>query len=118
MRHCSLGGPVASIRSELIVLPSSRELTTTIPGHCHHPRVVAMNRVTQQLVFVSHSLESCSQPRTYRYNKLSKLKSIFQLKIKYKSMKDSGIARRDDDNPVVFVRRYRRANEVASPVST
>jgi hypothetical protein len=33
-------------------------------------------------------------------------------------MKDSGIARRDDDNPVVFVRRYRRANEVASPVST
>jgi hypothetical protein len=33
-------------------------------------------------------------------------------------MKDSHIARRDDDNPVVFVRRYRRANEVASPVLT
>jgi hypothetical protein len=32
-------------------------------------------------------------------------------------MKDSHIARRDDDNPVVFVRCYRRANEVASPVS-
>jgi hypothetical protein len=32
-------------------------------------------------------------------------------------MKDSCIVRRDDDNPVVFVRHYRRANEVASPVS-
>jgi hypothetical protein len=50
MRHCSLGGPVASIRSKLIVLLSSRELTTTFPGHCHRPRVVEMNQVTQQLV--------------------------------------------------------------------
>jgi hypothetical protein len=33
-------------------------------------------------------------------------------------MKDSRIGRRDDDNPVVFMRRYRRANEVTSPVST
>ena len=32
-------------------------------------------------------------------------------------MKDSCIARRDDDNPVVFVRRYRRANEVATSKS-
>jgi hypothetical protein len=32
-------------------------------------------------------------------------------------MKDSHVARRADDNPVVFVRRYRRANEVASPIS-
>jgi hypothetical protein len=32
-------------------------------------------------------------------------------------MKDSHIARRDDGNPVVFMRRYRRVNEVASPVS-
>jgi hypothetical protein len=32
-------------------------------------------------------------------------------------MKDSRVARRDDDSPVVFVRSYRRANEVASPVS-
>jgi hypothetical protein len=32
-------------------------------------------------------------------------------------MKESCIARRDDDNHVVFVRRYRRANEVASPIS-
>jgi hypothetical protein len=32
-------------------------------------------------------------------------------------MKDSHIVRRDDDNLIVFVRRYRRANEVASPVS-
>jgi hypothetical protein len=32
-------------------------------------------------------------------------------------MKDSRIARRDDGNPVVFVRCYRLANEVASPVS-
>jgi hypothetical protein len=32
-------------------------------------------------------------------------------------MNDSRIARRDDDNPVVFVRHYRRANEVASPIS-
>jgi hypothetical protein len=32
-------------------------------------------------------------------------------------MKESRITRRDDDNPVVFVRCYRRANEVASPIS-
>jgi hypothetical protein len=32
-------------------------------------------------------------------------------------MTDSRITRRDDDNPVVFVMRYRRTNEVASPVS-
>jgi hypothetical protein len=32
-------------------------------------------------------------------------------------MKNSRIARRDDDNPIVFVRCYRRANEVASLVS-
>jgi hypothetical protein len=32
-------------------------------------------------------------------------------------MKDSRITRRDDDNHVVFVRCYRRANEVASLVS-
>jgi hypothetical protein len=32
-------------------------------------------------------------------------------------MKESRIARRDDDNPVVFVRHYRRVNEVASPVT-
>jgi hypothetical protein len=31
-------------------------------------------------------------------------------------MKDSRITRRDDDNPVFFMRRYKRANEVASPV--
>jgi hypothetical protein len=30
--HCSLGGPVASIRSEPIVLLGSRELTTTFSG--------------------------------------------------------------------------------------
>jgi hypothetical protein len=54
---------------------------------------------------------------TYRYNKLSKLKSKFQLKIKYKSMKDSHIARRDDDNPVVFMRCYRRANEAEASES-
>jgi hypothetical protein len=32
-------------------------------------------------------------------------------------MKHSRITRRDNDNHVVFVRRYRRVNEVASPVS-
>jgi hypothetical protein len=32
-------------------------------------------------------------------------------------MKDSHIARRYDDNPIVFMRHYRRVNEVASPVS-
>jgi hypothetical protein len=31
-------------------------------------------------------------------------------------MKDSHIARRDDDNPVVFMRHYRRVNEVDSHV--
>ncbi len=50
VRHCSLGCPVASIRSEPIVLPSSGELTTTVPGHCHHTRVVEMNQVTQHLI--------------------------------------------------------------------
>jgi hypothetical protein len=30
-------------------------------------------------------------------------------------MRDSPITRRDDDNLVLFTRRYRRVNEVASP---
>jgi hypothetical protein len=50
MRHCSLGSPVASIRSEPIALPSSGELTMTINGHCLHTRVVETNQVTQHLV--------------------------------------------------------------------
>jgi hypothetical protein len=50
MRHCSLGSPIASIRSEPIVLPSSGELTMTVPGKCHHTRVVETNQVTQHLV--------------------------------------------------------------------
>jgi hypothetical protein len=50
VRHCSLGSPIASIRSELIVLPSSGELTTIIPGQCHHTQVVETNQVTQHLV--------------------------------------------------------------------
>jgi hypothetical protein len=50
VHHCSLGGPVASIRSEPIVLSSSHKLTKTIPGHCNHPRVVETNQVTQHLV--------------------------------------------------------------------
>jgi hypothetical protein len=50
VRHCSVGGTVASIRSEPIVLPSSRELTTIVPGHCHHPWVVETNQVIQHLV--------------------------------------------------------------------
>jgi hypothetical protein len=32
-------------------------------------------------------------------------------------MKDSRITRRDDDNHVVFVRHYRRVNELVSPIS-
>jgi hypothetical protein len=32
-------------------------------------------------------------------------------------MKDPHVVRRDDDNPIVFVRRYRRANEVTDPIS-
>jgi hypothetical protein len=32
-------------------------------------------------------------------------------------MRDSPVATRDDDNPVVITRRYRRANEVATPKS-
>jgi hypothetical protein len=50
VRHCSLGGPVASIRSKPIVLSSSHDLTTTVPGHCHHPQVVETNQVSQHLV--------------------------------------------------------------------
>jgi hypothetical protein len=50
VHHCSLGSPVASIRSELIVLPGSGELMTTVPRQCHYPQVVEMNQVTQHLV--------------------------------------------------------------------
>jgi hypothetical protein len=50
MRHGSWGSPVASIKSKQIVVPSSGELTTTVPGHCRHTRVVDMNQVTQHLV--------------------------------------------------------------------
>jgi hypothetical protein len=32
-------------------------------------------------------------------------------------MRDSLIATRDDDNPVVIMMRYRRVNEVATPKS-
>jgi hypothetical protein len=32
-------------------------------------------------------------------------------------MRDSLIATRDDDNPIVIMRRYRRANKVATPKS-
>jgi hypothetical protein len=32
-------------------------------------------------------------------------------------MRDSSVTRRDDDNPVLFMRHYRRVNEVASPKS-
>jgi hypothetical protein len=32
-------------------------------------------------------------------------------------MRDSPIATRDNDNPVVIMRRYMRANEVATPKS-
>jgi hypothetical protein len=43
MCHCSLGIPVASIWCKPVVLPSSGELPATIPGQCHHTRVVEMN---------------------------------------------------------------------------
>jgi hypothetical protein len=46
----SLGGPIASIRSEPIVLPSSRKLTMIVPGHCHYLWVVETNQVIQHLV--------------------------------------------------------------------
>jgi hypothetical protein len=50
VRHCSLGSPVVYIRSKSVVLTSSGELSTTIPGQCNHTRVVEMNQVTQDLV--------------------------------------------------------------------
>jgi hypothetical protein len=50
VRHCSLGTPIISILSKLVVLPSSDEIPTTIPGQCHHTRVVEMNQVNQHLV--------------------------------------------------------------------
>jgi hypothetical protein len=50
VRHYSLGSPIASIRSKPIVLPGSGELTTTVPRHCHHTRVVETKQVTQHLV--------------------------------------------------------------------
>jgi hypothetical protein len=43
VRHCSLGSPVASIRSKPIALPSSGKLTMTINGHRLHTRAVEMN---------------------------------------------------------------------------
>jgi hypothetical protein len=50
VRHYSLDSPVASIKSELIVLPSSGELMTTIPGYCHNTQVVETYQVTQHLI--------------------------------------------------------------------
>jgi hypothetical protein len=50
VRHYSLSSPVASIRSEPIVLPCSGELTTIVPRQCHHTLVVETNQVTQHLV--------------------------------------------------------------------
>jgi hypothetical protein len=50
MRHCSLGIPVVSIWSKPVVLPSSGELSATIPAQCHHTRVVETNQVTQHLI--------------------------------------------------------------------
>jgi hypothetical protein len=50
MHRCSLGVPVASIRSKPVVLPSSGELPATILGQCHDIRVVETNQVTQHLV--------------------------------------------------------------------
>jgi hypothetical protein len=64
------------------VLSSSGELPVTIPGQCHHTRVVEMNQVTQHpdILRSSRPFQSYSQPRTYKHNKVSKLKSNFQLK--------------------------------------
>jgi hypothetical protein len=45
VRHCSVSISVASIWSKAVVLPSSGELPATIPGQCHHTRVVEMNQV-------------------------------------------------------------------------
>jgi hypothetical protein len=50
VHHFSLGSPVVSIQSKLVVLPSSGELPATTPGQCHHTRVVEMDQVTQHLV--------------------------------------------------------------------
>jgi hypothetical protein len=50
VQHYSLGSPVVSIRSKTVVVPSSGELPATIPGQCHHTRVVETNQVTQYLV--------------------------------------------------------------------
>jgi hypothetical protein len=50
VRHCSLGSPIVSIRSKLVVVPSSGDHLATIPRQCHHTRVVEMNHVTQHLV--------------------------------------------------------------------
>jgi hypothetical protein len=50
VHHCSLDILIASIWRKPVVLPSSCELLVTIPGQCHHTRVVEMNQVTQHLV--------------------------------------------------------------------
>ncbi len=50
MQHYSLGSSIVSIRSKPEVLPCSGELPVTIPGQCHHTRVVETNQVTQHLV--------------------------------------------------------------------
>jgi hypothetical protein len=50
VRHCSLGSPVVSIWSKMVVVPSCGELPVIIPGQCHHTQVVEINQVTQHLV--------------------------------------------------------------------
>jgi hypothetical protein len=50
VHHYSLVIPITSIWSKPVVLPSSGELPVTIPGQCHHTRVVETNQVTQHLV--------------------------------------------------------------------
>jgi hypothetical protein len=46
VRHCSLGSPIVSIRSKLVVVPSSGDHLATIPRQCHHTQVLETNQVT------------------------------------------------------------------------
>jgi hypothetical protein len=43
VRHYSLGSPIVTIQSKLLVLPSSGKLPVTILGQCHYTQVVETN---------------------------------------------------------------------------
>jgi hypothetical protein len=50
VHNYSLGNPIVTIQSKLLVLPSSGKLPVTILGQCHYTQVVETNQVTKHLI--------------------------------------------------------------------